>query len=437
MLSRYASEEIESIFSDASRMRLWRDVELAVVWALGEAGTIDRELPRSLLATEVPIDSAFVDEVNAREQVTNHDLAAFVDVLQGRFATPAARYIHFGLTSSDVVDSALSLQLVAALDLVIDATVPLRDTLIGQARRYRSTLMLGRTHGMAAEPTTFGAKLALFALSTDRELARLRRAQEQIRVGKLSGAVGTYSNISPKVERMALERLGLRPVPATQVIARDRHAEVIYSLASLAATIETFALEIRHLQRTEVREVQEPFGNGQKGSSAMPHKRNPILSERLCGMARMVRAAVIPALEDVALWHERDISHSSVERVMFPDTFHLAYYMATRMEQLISGLVVFEERMRANLDATSGLVFSQSILLELVSRGMDRDGAYRVVQEATAKTLSGGTSLVDAILEDSRSPLAKEELEQLVSADRVAGKLDTLFSALDAIGGAK
>ena len=436
MLSRYASEEIESIFSDASRMRLWRDVELAVVWALGEAGTIDREVPRRLLAAEVPIDSAFVDEVNAREQVTNHDLAAFVDVLQSRFATPAARYIHFGLTSSDVVDSALSLQLVAALDLVIGATVPLRDALIGQARRYRSTLMLGRTHGMAAEPTTFGAKLALFALSTDRELARLRHAQEQMRVGKLSGAVGTYSNISPEVERLALSRLGLKPVPATQVIARDRHAEVIYSLASLAATIETFALEIRHLQRSEVREVQEPFGKGQKGSSAMPHKRNPILSERLCGMARMARAAVIPALEDVALWHERDISHSSVERVMFPDTFHLAYYMATRMEQLVSGLVVFEERMLANLEATSGLVFSQSILLELVSRGMERDAAYRIVQEATARTLSGGGNLVEAVLADDRSPLAKEELEKLASADRVAANLDTLFAALDAIEGA-
>ena len=437
MIGRYAPRDAAALFSDATRFDTMLEVELLAVEALAARGVVPPDDAATLRRRRPVVDEDFVERVAAREAVTHHDTAAFVDVVHDAIGGPEAAWIHYGLTSSDVVDTALCVVLTRAVDLVIDAARELRDAL---ARRARATIdwpITGRTHGVHAEPTTYGAKFALFALAVDRDLTRARRARDAIAVGKLSGAVGTYSNIDPAVEAHVCAALGLTPVPATQVIARDRHAEVIYSLASLAATIETFALEIRHLQRTEVREVQEPFGNGQKGSSAMPHKRNPILSERLCGMARMVRAAVIPALEDVALWHERDISHSSVERVMFPDTFHLAYYMATRMEQLISGLVVFEERMRANLDATSGLVFSQSILLELVSRGMDRDGAYRVVQEATAKTLSGGTSLVDAILEDSRSPLAKEELEQLVSADRVAGKLDTLFSALDAIGGAK
>ncbi len=434
MLSRYASKEIESIFSDAARMRLWRDVELAVVWALGEAGKIDPELPKTLLATEVPIDSAFVDEVNAREAVTNHDLAAFVDVLQGRFQSSAARYIHFGLTSSDVVDSALSLQLVAALDLVIGAAETLRSALIKQARKYRSTLMLGRTHGMAAEPTTFGAKLALFALSTDRELARLRHAQEQMRVGKLSGAVGTYSNISPEVERLALSRLGLKPVPATQVIARDRHAEVIYSLASFAATIETFALEIRHLQRSEVREVQEPFGKGQKGSSAMPHKRNPILSERLCGMARMARAAVIPALEDVALWHERDISHSSTERVALPDAAIATDYLLDQTLGLITGLVVDRARMLANLESTGGLIYSSAVLLDLVESGMSREDAYALVQEAAMATWSTGQPFRRTLAEQAAGrglTLDDSRLDAVCRPERYVARLSGVFGRLE------
>ncbi len=436
MIPRYESKEVAQIFSDQNRMTLWRDVELAVVHALSVVGILDQAEVKPLLDSKPTIDQDFVDRVGERELVTNHDLASFVDVLQASYSTPAARFIHFGLTSSDVVDTALSLQLVSGLELILSACDDLVSVLCDQALAYRQVPMLGRTHGMAAEPTTFGAKVALWAMSVDRDRTRLVRARDGIAVGKLSGAVGTYSNIPPEVESLALGELGLKPVPATQVIGRDRHAEVIYALSSLAATIESFALELRHLSRSEVGEAQEPFAAGQKGSSAMPHKRNPILSERLCGMARIVRSQLIPALEDVSLWHERDISHSSVERVMFPDTFHLAYYMATRMEQLVSGLVVFEERMLANLEATSGLVFSQSILLELVSRGMERDAAYRIVQEATARTLSGGGNLVEAVLADDRSPLAKEELEKLASADRVAANLDTLFAALDAIEGA-
>jgi adenylosuccinate lyase len=430
VLQRYESKEIEAIFSDVRRMTLWRDVELAVVRALADVGRIPARDAELLLAQPPEVNIDFVEEVRDREKITDHDLAAFVDVLQAHYQDKAARFIHFGLTSSDVVDSAFSLQLCEALDVVIESVEELRRVIAKRAVEFKRVVMLGRTHGMAAEPTTFGAKLVLWALAVDRSLVRLKRARDQMRVGKLSGAVGTYSNISPDVEKRALALLDLAPVPSTQVIARDRHAEVIFALASLASIIETFATEIRHLQRSEVREVQEPFAAGQKGSSAMPHKRNPILSERLCGMARVLRSYVAPALEDVALWHERDISHSSVERIVFPDAFHIAHYMTVKATYLISNLIVDVDRMRANLDSMAGLVFSQTVLLALVERGMMRDDAYRVVQRAAANTISSGVSLIDSLADDPDCPLSRQELDAMVSVDSLVSNTEELFQAL-------
>jgi len=437
MIPRYESAELAAIFSDRNRMRLWRDVELAVVRALADTGELDADEVAPLFVREVTIDDAFVEEVLAREAITNHDLAAFVDVLQAAYDASAARFIHFGLTSSDIVDTALSLQIVAAMDLVLGAVDHLLETLRTQALRYRRTPMLGRTHGMAAEPTTFGAKLALWTLALDRERTRLVRARHQMAVGKLSGAVGTYSNISPSLEAMALASLDLEPAPATQVIGRDRHCEVIMALASTAAMIESGALEIRHLARSEVMEVQEPFAPGQKGSSAMPHKRNPILSERLCGMARLARSFVIPALEDVSLWHERDISHSSVERMMIPDAFQLVYYMVTRFDRLVGDLVVHEESMARNLASTHGLIFSQSLLLAMVRAGLERDVAYRIVQEATTQVLGGAGELGELLMADERCPLSREEIGALTSLDRLLSNLDPLFHRLQALEGSQ
>jgi len=315
-----------------------------------------------------------------------------------------------------------------AADLLLGAVDALEGVVAGRAREFRDTPIVGRTHGIHAEPTTFGAKLALWALALRRDRRRLERARAGIAVGKLSGAVGTYSHIDPEVEAFVCERLGLRPVPATQVLGRDRHAELLYACASLGATIETCALEIRHLQRTEVGEVAEPFRAGaQKGSSAMPHKRNPVKSEQLCGLARVLRGYVVAGLEDVALWHERDISHSSVERIVFPDAFQLAFYMAVRLRTLVEGLEVYPERMRENLDSSHGLVFSQAVLLALVEAGWTRDDAYRAVQRDATRSWEDRRSFLDVLLEDREvvDALGETRLEScfdLVAALAHAGR---------------
>jgi len=431
VIERYQDVEIGRIFSETARMSRWLEVELKVVSALAQTGEIPSQDAAELVANPPVIDDDFVEAVAKREAITNHDLASFVDVIQERYQCESARWIHLGLTSSDVVDTALSLQLQAALVVLIAQVERARKALESVAREHRGTVMLGRTHGMAAEPTTFGSKLAMYALALGRDLVRLRDARDQMAVGKLSGVVGTYSNISPQVEAIALSELGLRPTPATQVIARDRHAQVVYALASTAATIESCAIEFRHLARTEVGEVREAFGEGQKGSSAMPHKRNPILSERLCGMARLARGYLTPALEDVALWHERDISHSSVERVMFPDLFHIVTYMATHFGDLVATLVVFPEVMKKNLDATKGLIYSQSVLLSLVRAGMPRDEAYRIVQRATSVSLMAGTQFADALVADPQFPLSREELAQVCGIERLIARTSHVFEVLD------
>jgi adenylosuccinate lyase len=376
------------------------------------------------------VDARFVEAVAAREAVTDHDVAAFVDVVQDAIGPPASGWVHYGLTSSDVVDTALSVTLTRAADLLIHAGGKLVAALKQQALRWRDAPMAGRTHGVHAEPTTFGVKLANYCLQADRDLRRLRQARDTIAVGKLSGAVGTYSNIDPAVEHLVCVALGLRPVPSTQVIARDRHAEYLYACAAVGATVEQIATEIRHLQRTEVGEAQEPFRAGQKGSSAMPHKRNPITCERLAGLARVLRGNLTAGLEDVALWHERDISHSSVERVILPDSSLLAYYVLVKLRNVIDGLVVHPDRMLENLDRSLGLTFSQPVLLALVAGGLTRDEAYRVVQEDAAKAWAERRPFRTVLEEDERVPLGPEQLGEAFNLYRALRNTGAVFDAL-------
>ncbi len=397
MIDRYALSEIASLFTDEARFGTWLEVEILASEAWSRLGVV----PEADLETIRARAGFDVEAVHERERVTEHDVAAFVDVVQERIGGPAAGWVHYGLTSSDVVDTALSVTLTRACDLLRGAAAELEAALVRRAREHRATPMVGRTHGIHAEPTTFGAKVALWALQVRRDRERLARARAAIAVGKLSGAVGTYSNIDPAVEPYVCERLGLTPVPATQVIARDRHAELLYACASVGATVESIALEVRHLQRTEVGEAEEPFRAGaQKGSSAMPHKRNPVKSEQLCGLARILRANLQAGLEDVALWHERDISHSSVERVVLADSIQLAYYVLVKSRAIVDGLVVHPERMLENLDASYGLVFSQPVLLALVASGLSRDDAYRLVQGAAMETWQTRQPFVDVLRKD-------------------------------------
>jgi adenylosuccinate lyase len=366
------------VWSDERKLAAWLEVELAALDAWAELGVVPEQAAQAVRAEAGAPTPERVAEI---EQRTGHDLAAFVDAVQADLGEEG-RWLHYGLTSSDVVDTGLALQIRDAGVLLSEGVERALTTVVARAEEHRTTLCIGRTHGVHAEPTTFGLKLAGWAFELDRGRGRLRGALEGVRVGKLSGAVGTYSATDPEVERIACERLGLEPEPvSTQIVPRDRHAELLGTLALVAASLERFAVEIRHLARTEVREVQEPFAAGQKGSSAMPHKRNPVVAERICGLARVVRAAAQVGLENVALWHERDISHSSAERVVVPDAFLALDYMLDRFAWLVEGLVVLPERMRANLEAGHGLFFSQRVLLALVESGLPRDEAYRLVQE--------------------------------------------------------
>jgi adenylosuccinate lyase len=397
VIPRYSLPEIAELFTDEARFGAWLEVEVLAVEAWAELGVIPAADARTV-RERAGFD---VDAIHEREQVTDHDVAAFVDIVQERIGQPAGGWVHYGLTSSDVVDTALALQITRALDRILTAVSALESAVARRAREFAETPTVGRTHGIHAEPTTFGAKLALWALQLRRDRDRLVRARDVIAVGKLSGAVGTYSNVDPAIEAYVCARLGLEPVAATQVLSRDRHAEVMYALASVGASIEAFALEIRHLQRTEVREVEEPFREGeQKGSSAMPHKRNPVKSEQLTGLARVLRGNVQAALEDVALWHERDISHSSVERIILPDSLMLAYYMVVRFTQIVEGMRVYPDRMLRNLDASFGLVFSQPVLLALIEHGRSRDDAYRIVQRNAMRAWQEELSFRSVLADD-------------------------------------
>jgi adenylosuccinate lyase len=386
VIGRYTRPELGAVWTDEARMTAWRDVEVAAAEELDGPTPEDLDAIRSATFT--------VEAVKEREKVTDHDVAAFVDVLAGS-AGPAGRWIHFGLTSSDVLDTALALQLRRAGGPIVAGARDLARVLADRAREHAGTICVGRTHGIHAEPTTFGLKLAGFAMEAHRNAQRLERAFAQAATGAISGAVGTYATLGPDYERRVLGRLDLAAEPvSTQVVPRDRHAELLSAVALAGAGLERLATEIRHLQRTEVREVEEPFrGGAQKGSSAMPHKRNPINSERITGLARVLRGYAQAGLEDVALWHERDISHSGAERVILPDATILLDYMQHLALRIVRGMVVHADRMRANLELTHGALFSQRVLLALVAQGRTRDDAYRITQRLAQQAWDTGTPL--------------------------------------------
>jgi adenylosuccinate lyase len=420
VIERYTRPAIGAVWTDAARMEAWRQVEVAASEEMDGPSPADLEAIRAATFT--------VEAVKEREKVTDHDVAAFVDVLSAS-AGDSGRWIHYGLTSSDVLDTALALQLRAAGEIVLEGARELADAFAERAREHVDTVCVGRTHGVHAEPTTFGIKLAGFAFEARRNAERLERAFADAAVGAVSGAVGTYSATSPEFEARVLARLGLRAEPvSTQVVPRDRHAELLQAIALAGAGLERFATEIRHLQRTEVREVEEPFRSGQqKGSSAMPHKRNPITTERITGLARLLRGYATAAVENVALWHERDISHSGAERVALPDATILLDYMQSLALRVVRGMVVHADRMRENLDLTHGALFSQRVLLALVANGMQRDDAYRIAQEHAQRAWDERTPL-RGLLEQADLGLDLDEVFDLAHYTRhaaeIVGRLD-------------
>jgi adenylosuccinate lyase len=414
------------IWSEHNRFASWLRVELAATEVLAERGTVPREALEAI-RTRAKFDVARIEEI---EREVQHDVIAFVSNVAESIG-PEGRWLHYGLTSSDVVDTALSLLMKEACGLILDDVKALADAVKKRAHEHKHTPMIGRTHGVHAEPMTFGLKLALWWAELERDRVRLERARDIISVGKLSGAVGTFSHLPPEVEEDVCRRLGLVPAPvASQVIQRDRHAEVLATLAITGASLEKFATEIRALQKTEVREVEEPFAEGQKGSSAMPHKRNPVGAEQVTGLARLLRGNAVAALENVALWHERDISHSSVERVIIPDSFLALDHMLRRMTKIVAGLSVNVERMRRNLDSSKGLVFSGQLLLELTARGMSREDAYRVVQGHAMEAWKTEGDFRARVAADPgvRGVVTEKELDEVFRLERYLGHVDAIFA---------
>jgi len=427
VIERYTLPEMGRIWSDQRKLQAWMEVESLALEAWNTLGRVPDGVAEATRAARCPTP----EEVAEREEVTNHDLAAFVDLLGDAAGPAAVGWVHYGLTSSDVLDTAGGVVLREAADLLLAALEDLFTTVKGKALEHEGTYMIGRTHGIWAEPTVFGHKLAGWAFELARDHTRLLAAREAVAVGKISGAVGTYAHVPPEVEQHVCTALGLAVEPAsTQVTARDRHAQYLQAIALVGASIERMATEIRHLQRSEVSEVAEPFGRGQKGSSAMPHKRNPILSERMTGMARLLRGYAQVGLENVALWHERDISHSSAERVVLPDASIALHYMLVRFTGLIEGLVVNDDRMLSNLESTRGLVFSQAVLLALVETGMTRDQAYRIVQRHSMTAWTGDQNLRDLLAGDPEVPLGADQLEACFSIKGVEDRVRVVFDRL-------
>ena len=428
MIERYTRPEIGAVWSQQAKLDAWLEVELAVCEELAAAGTI----PAGDIA-DIRSGAAFtVAAVNEREQTTNHDVAAFVDVVAASIGE-AGRWFHYGLTSSDVLDTALALQLRKAGEIVIPGARAFAEALATRAREFQDTVCVGRTHGIHAEPTTFGVKLAGFAFEARRNVDRLERAFAQVAVGALSGAVGTYSANGPEIEAAVLRRLGLeREDVSTQVVARDRHAELLSAIALAGAGLERFATEIRGLQKTEVREVEEPFASGkQKGSSAMPHKRNPIICERVTGLARVLRGNAQVAVENVALWHERDISHSGAERVILPDSTVLLDYMNSLATRVAAGMTVHEDRMRTNLDATHGALFSQRALLALVDSGLSRDDAYRIVQRGAQEAWDTATPFPELLAREAEQAGAEIDVDAVFDASAYTQNAREIVGRLD------
>jgi adenylosuccinate lyase len=427
VIARYTRDEMGAVWTQRRRMEAWLAVELAAT----EAWVSEGAVPAEAAEASRRLATFTVEAVEERERTTGHDVAAFVDVVADSIGEEG-RWIHYGLTSSDVLDTGLALQLTEAGEIITSGATRYRDALIERAFEHRDTLSAGRTHGVHAEPTTFGLRLASFAFEADRNLERLRRAFEAAAVGKLSGAVGTYASVPPAVEERVMEALGLTAEPvSTQVVPRDRHAALVGAIALAGAGLERFATEIRNLQRTEVREVEEPFGEGQKGSSAMPHKRNPILSERICGLARVLRGYAQTGLENVALWHERDISHSGAERVILPDATTLLDYMQHLGIRLAEGMTVHADRMRANLELTHGALHSQRALTALVESGMSRDEAYRIVQESAQRAWDDGTAFRELIGEAAPDL----DLDTVLDHDAYLRHVPEVFARLEAVRG--
>ena len=431
MIPRYTRPEMGRIFSDQNRFEQWLAVELAASEALAETGEIPAEAAKALRAHA----SFEIDRINAIEREVKHDVIAFTTAVSERLAAAgqadASRWLHYGLTSNDVVDTAQALVLKDASALLLEGARELNKSLERRAWEFKDTVQIGRTHGIHAEPVTFGLKFAFWFDEMRRNIARLEAAAEDLRVGKISGAVGTFGHIGPEAEEKICARLGLKPAAiSSQIISRDRHAAWVAALGLLTATLEKIALEVRHLQRTEVREAEEPFSEGQKGSSAMPHKRNPIVSEQICGLSRVVRANVQPALEDVALWHERDISHSSVERVILADSGILTDYLLAKTRWLVNGMRVYPQRMQQNLESTRGLIFSGQLLLDLAAAGMLREDAYKVVQAHAMRAWETGGDFRAAVEADPKilSFLKVEDVERSFSTGRQLHHVNRIFA---------
>ncbi len=430
MIARYTRPEMGRVWSEESRFNAWREVELAASEALAAMGEVPEEAARAL-REHSSFDVGRIAEI---ESETRHDVIAFTTAMAESMAASghadASRWLHYGLTSNDVVDTAQALLIQQASALLRTGLRRLRDVLKRRALEFKHTVQIGRTHGVHAEPITFGLKIALWYDEARRNLHRLERASEELRVGKISGAVGVFGHIGPEAEQRICRKLGLEPAPiASQVISRDRHANYVATLALIAALCEKIALEIRHLQRTEVREAEEPFSASQKGSSAMPHKRNPVTSEQICGLARIVRSNVQAAYEDIGLWHERDISHSSVERVILPDSTILADYLLAKTHWLVDGMSVYPERMLGNLHATGGLVFSGQLLLDLTAAGMLREAAYKIVQRHAMGAWETGSNFKEAVQNDPEilSYLSYSKVEHSFSLDRQLSNVDAIF----------
>ncbi|MFQ5816989.1 MAG: adenylosuccinate lyase [Terriglobia bacterium] len=427
MIPRYTRPQMGRIWTEENKLGKWLEVELATCEALGDCGQIPKEAATTLRAkAEVPSPQR-VAEI---EKEVRHDVIAFTLAVTEKLG-PAGRYLHFGLTSYDVVDTAQALLVADASDLLLSDLARLADALKRRAYEFKDTVVVGRTHGVHAEPTTFGLKLANWYSESERNRARLARAAEEMRVGKLSGAVGTFAHLAPDIEQRICQRLGLKPAAiSSQIIQRDRYAYYLATLAVIATSLDNIALEIRHLQRTEVREVEEAFGTGQRGSSAMPHKRNPVTAEQICGLARLVRANAQAALENVPLWHERDISHSSVERIILPDSTILVDYLLDKTTELIAHLRVYPERMRENLELTRGLIYSGQLLLDLAAKGVGREQAYAWVQEDAMQVWEGKQDFKQVVLGDKRitGVLSKAEIEAAFDLRRQLRHVDAIFA---------
>lgn len=426
MIPRYALPRMVSVWEPQSRYAVWLRIELLACEAWAELGTVPREA-----LTAIQARAAFdLNRIQEIEREVRHDVIAFVSAVAERVG-PEARYLHFGLTSYDVVDTALAVQLQQAAGILLEDLEALSLTIADLARRHKRTMMIGRTHGIHAEPTTFGLKLALWYCEVERNLDRLRRTMETVSYGKLSGAVGTFAHLPLFVEQFVCARLGLKPAPiSSQILSRDRHAEFLLTLALIGTSLDKFATEIRHLQRTEVREVEEPFVEGQKGSSAMPHKRNPVVCEQVSGLARLLRSYAQSSLENVPLWHERDISHSSVERVILPDATILLDYLLVRFREVLEGLRVYPDRMQRNLEMTGGLVFSEAVLLALIGKGLTREAAYRLVQRHAMRAWESGEPFKPLLLADPEisQHLSPGEVESCFDLGYHLRHLDDIFA---------